>query len=339
MTTTFANPAPASRPPNWMRTCLRIAGVYNVLWGAWAILFPHHFWSILAMEQPNYPFLWQCIGMIVGVYGVGYWVAANDAYRHWPIVLVGMLGKIFGPIGFIDAWLLRDAVPLRFGLTLLTNDLVWWVPFALMLRGAYAHHESLRRAALLTTSPASSSPADATTTTLADALARATTTQGRSVLDITRAGPTLLVFLRHTGCTFCREALADIARQRATLESRGVSIVLVHQGRPDQGASTFERYGVADLPRASDPDRTLYRAMGLRRGNLTQLFGPRVWLRGVRAGLIDRHLVGRLVGDGFQMPGAFLVRDGRVLASFRHEDAADRPDYCEIATAGAPASR
>jgi small multidrug resistance pump len=37
--------------------------------------------------------------MIVGVYGVGYYIAAYDPYRHWPIVFVGFSGKFFGPIG------------------------------------------------------------------------------------------------------------------------------------------------------------------------------------------------------------------------------------------------
>ena len=41
-------------------------------------------------EFPRYPQIWQCVGMIVGVYGVGYLVAASDPLRHWPIVLVGM---------------------------------------------------------------------------------------------------------------------------------------------------------------------------------------------------------------------------------------------------------
>ena len=80
--------------------------------------------------------LWGCIGMIVGVYGVGYAVAARQPLHHWPIVLVGLLGKIFGPLGFLMA-LPRGDVPPRMGWTLLTNDLIWWVPFALILWAAW----------------------------------------------------------------------------------------------------------------------------------------------------------------------------------------------------------
>jgi hypothetical protein len=88
------------------------------------------------MARPNYPELWQCVGMIVGVYGVGYWVAARDPFRHWPITLVGLLGKIFGPIGFAQAlWV--GSFNIKFGSTILTNDLIWWIPFFLILRESY----------------------------------------------------------------------------------------------------------------------------------------------------------------------------------------------------------
>jgi hypothetical protein len=80
----------------------------------------------------NYVGIWQCVGMIVGVYGVGYWIAASDPKRHWPIVLVGLLGKIFGPIGFIQAYFAGE-FNAKFGLTILTNDLIWWIPFFMIL--------------------------------------------------------------------------------------------------------------------------------------------------------------------------------------------------------------
>jgi hypothetical protein len=57
------------------------------------------------------------------------------------------------------------------------------------------------------------------------------------------------------------------------------------------------------------------------------LFGPKVWWRGFQAGVLNRHGAGRLQGDGFQMPGVFLVFHGQILRSFRHQSAADRPDY------------
>ena len=70
--------------------------------------------------------------MIVGVYGVGYAIAATDPSRHWPIVLVGMPGKVLGPIGFVQA-ARSGELPWSFGWTILTNDLIWWPAFVAIL--------------------------------------------------------------------------------------------------------------------------------------------------------------------------------------------------------------
>lgn len=117
---------------NWMRIVLLIAGAYNLIWGALVILMPNLFFDLAEMPRPVYPMIWQCVGMIVGVYGVGYLAASSDALRHWPVVLVGFLGKVLGPIGF--AWYTMQGVfPLEFGLVIVFNDLIWWVPFGRML--------------------------------------------------------------------------------------------------------------------------------------------------------------------------------------------------------------
>lgn len=124
--------------PVWAKWWLRAAGVYNLLWGGIVIAFPNLLFDLCGIDRPNYPEIWQCVGMIVGVYGIGYLIAANDPRRHWPIVLVGLLGKVFGPIGFAKS-LAEGTFPAAFGLTILTNDLIWWVPFVLMLRDAAYH--------------------------------------------------------------------------------------------------------------------------------------------------------------------------------------------------------
>ncbi len=116
-----------------MQITLRIAAIYNLSWGALAVLFPIQSFELLGMTPPLYPQLWQCIGMIVGVYGIGYWFAALNPLVHWPIVLVGFLGKIFGPIGFAMA-IIKEELPLNFGIHIIFNDLIWWIPFFLILK-------------------------------------------------------------------------------------------------------------------------------------------------------------------------------------------------------------
>ncbi|MBL8231849.1 MAG: AhpC/TSA family protein [Bryobacterales bacterium] len=297
--------------PRWKKYTLSAAGVYNLLWGAFAVISPLSVFSWLGMPAPNYPELWQCIGMIVGVYGVGYLIAATDPNRHWPIVLVGLLGKVFGPIGFVQA-AMADRMPWTLGWTILTNDLIWWIPFALILKGAHDASLGHRRVAAPEIMRMS---------------LRAQSQNGMSLMEMSRRRPTMMVFLRHFGCTFCREALSDLAKSRAEIERSGVGLVLVHMGTEEQAQRFFRRYRMEDVARVSDPQQSLYRAFGLTRGTLANLFGPKVWWRGFQAGLLDKHGVGGLVGDGFQMPGAFLVYHGEVIRSYRHQSAADRPDY------------
>ena len=38
----------------WMSVVLVIAGIYNLLFGAWAVLFPESIFEVLDMEPPNY---------------------------------------------------------------------------------------------------------------------------------------------------------------------------------------------------------------------------------------------------------------------------------------------
>jgi len=123
---------------NWMNYFLWGAGIYNWIWGTAVILFPNQFFDFANMARPSYPMIWQCLGMVIGVYGIGYFIAGYAPRRHWPIVLVGFLGKIFGPIGF--AWyLIQGAFPAKFGLLIIFNDLIWWIPFYLILKAAWDH--------------------------------------------------------------------------------------------------------------------------------------------------------------------------------------------------------
>ena len=111
------------------------AALYNLLWGIVAILFPALFFGLIGMPEPNYPGLWQVVGMFVLVYAPAYWWVGRFPSRHRHLILIGLAGKVFGPIGF--AWsAVTGQLPLAFGLTILNNDLVWWPAFALFLRDA-----------------------------------------------------------------------------------------------------------------------------------------------------------------------------------------------------------
>ena len=123
-----------------MTLTLRLAAIYNILWGVWVVFCPDHFFTLVGMDPLNHPMVWQGMGMIIGLYGLGYWWAASDPIRHWPFVAVGFLGKIFGPLGFFMNYA-QGKVPFEFIYTLVTNDFIWWIPFFLILREAVRANE------------------------------------------------------------------------------------------------------------------------------------------------------------------------------------------------------
>lgn len=104
------------------------AAIYNALWGALVVIWPHALFDLLGIPRTNYPALFQSIGMIVGVYALGYWLIARDPARFGPLVYIGLLGKIFGPIGFLIA-ALRGELPWSFGWINVMNDLIWLPAF------------------------------------------------------------------------------------------------------------------------------------------------------------------------------------------------------------------
>lgn len=113
--------------------------------------------------------------------------------------------------------------------------------------------------------------------------------RGYTLLELSKIQPVLAVFLRHFGCTFCREALTDLMRVRPDLEARGVSLAIIHMTPEPEAEAFFAEYGLEDLDRFSDAECELYRAFELRRATFGEILAPAVWLRGIHASLFNGH--------------------------------------------------
>ena len=308
---------PPSVVPGWLRGALAASGVHGIGWGAAAIIAPAFVFRRADLPLPNYPQLWQCLGAFVTIFGIGALIASRDPVRHWPVVLMGLMAKIAVPVGCLVAWR-RGEFPTPALGALLVNDVIWWVPFTMLLWYAARDYA----AGDLPRSPLRLAPRDA--------MAHAVSDDGSTLLELSERKRQLVVFLRHGGCTFCKEALADLRTHRDAIEAAGVDIVLVHMGMPEDGETLVERAGLQGVAVISDPLRQLYQSFQLEQGSFGALFGPKVMLRGLSA-TWRGHILGPLEGDGLQMPGAFVVWRGAVLRSFRHATAADRPDYVALA--------
>lgn len=131
--------------PAWMRITLRLAAVYNAGYALVLALFPQQIFQWLHMP-PTPSVMVRCIGMLVGVYAIGYWVAASHPLRWWPLVLVGIVGKSLGPIGFLIC-VYTGELPWHAGWMNVTNDLIWLPPFIAIVIAAYQQQgwEKMRR--------------------------------------------------------------------------------------------------------------------------------------------------------------------------------------------------
>lgn len=153
------------------------------------------------------------------------------------------------------------------------------------------------------------------------------TKQGVSLHDLSMKHPIMLVFLRHFGCIFCKEALNDLSSKKQLLEKRGIKLVFVHMGSEEQGDEYFSQYGLDAFYTISDPECHVYSDFGLVKGSFGQLFGLTVMIRGIQANAKGNSFSLKQIGDGFQMPGIFFVNQGLIEDSYIHDKISDKPDY------------
>jgi hypothetical protein len=89
----------------------------------------------------------------------------------------------------------------------------------------------------------------------------------------------------------------------------------------------FATYGVSDLLRISDPGKGLYRQFGLEDATLRELAHPRVWGPWFRTAILNRHGVGSGGPNWRQLTGVFVIHRDVILASIRHRNSSERPNY------------
>jgi peroxiredoxin len=300
------------RAEPWMKSLLWAAGLGNFFLGVLVAVAPVAIDRALGIEGWTAIVLVRMIGLMTASAGIGLMLASSDTVKSWPMTLAAMMVNVTWVWG-----LAAERGLSHWGWTAGAFQLVLGAGLGAVLYYAYQANLEQRRSV--------------SAEVLKFAL-RSKTNVGVSLDELSRLSPVLLVFLRHAGCTFCREALADLAERRREIEGNGTRVVLVHMGSDEHGEKFFSHYGLEKAPRISDPRKNLYRAFGLPKGRIGDLIGPKVWWRGFQAGVLNRHGVGRLVGDGFQMPGVFLLFHGEIVRSYRHQSAADRPDYMQLVT-------
>lgn len=135
--------------------------------------------------------------------------------------------------------------------------------------------------------------------------------------------PTLLVFLRHFGCVFCRELVNDL--RRITKEMPDYPpIIFFHQEDVDTAHEFFRKLW-KEARSVADTEKIFYAAFGIEQANLRELAGPEVWMATLRA-ISKGNRIGKTTSDPRMMPGAFLMYGEEILWEYEFQHAGDHPD-------------
>src|SRR4030095_7139141 len=112
------------------------AGIYNIAWGLYSVYDPQWLFRFSGLPLLNYPAIFACLGMVVGLYGIIYSEVSRHPEQGGLLAAVGLIGKILGPIGLARViW--SGSWPKSTIVLCLTSDLIWWIPFALFLYDAW----------------------------------------------------------------------------------------------------------------------------------------------------------------------------------------------------------
>ena len=114
-----ASPAPPDSPSAerpllpWMKGLLRFAAGFNVCAGIHMAVLYHETYKLIGMPKPEIHFPIQLVGILVALFGFGYYLVARHPLRNRDLLLVGWWSKFLGSclgIGYI----LMGQLPLRF---------------------------------------------------------------------------------------------------------------------------------------------------------------------------------------------------------------------------------
>ena len=141
-------------------------------------------------------------------------------------------------------------------------------------------------------------------------------------------GRTLLVFLRHFGCLFCRELVKDV-RALSESDASFPRVLFFFRATATEGEKFFAQYW-PEARAVADERGYYYDAFAVSRGNLASvMINPRIWFRGIEA-LMKKNTVGIPRGDTLVLPGFFLVENGSIISTHRSRHSADHPDLVEF---------
>ncbi len=147
-----------------------------------------------------------------------------------------------------------------------------------------------------------------------------------------RDRPLAVAFLRHMGCTFCREHLSQLDQARDEIHAAGGDVVAILQNRGGEVRDFCDERGVG-LDCLGDPRRDGYEAVALKKGSWKEYLGPQIVMRQLQAAR-SGYKPGLPKGSVAQRPGTFVVgTDGLVVFAHYNRDSSDNPTIQAVVAA------
>jgi peroxiredoxin len=126
--------------------------------------------------------------------------------------------------------------------------------------------------------------------------------------------------------------VAQLRRNKKSIEKAGAQVVLVGMGTPSESAKFAAKFNVP-FPIVADPEKKLYRKFELKQMSTLGFFSPSVALKGVAA-IVGGDGIGMPQGDVRQLPGVFIINTaGQIVFSHFSGNPADHPDAKTILAA------
>ena len=306
------------RSSEWVDITLRFAGIVNVVWGLIFSLFTNPLFRWAQLPDPTFLFPWQLIGIGAIIVGIGYYIASFNVSKNALIVVIGFAIKVAGSIAIWKSVFTHE-LSLPLALYFSAKDLLWLVPFSLVLFHIFRKWQAPEKERINPVVP------------FAETLARFRTDQGYDLLSLSQQQPILLVFLPHEASPLFQEYVTHIHQQRETIVQKGTRLVLVRPNHSEQMLALLQKSGLGSDEYVNDSDYTMYNTFNLKRATLRQVFSPQSWKQGwISNGLAQTNL-NELIGDGFRMPGIFLIYQGELQKSYHYEHNTDHPNYALLA--------
>jgi peroxiredoxin len=119
--------------------------------------------------------------------------------------------------------------------------------------------------------------------------------------------PTLVSFLSHAACPFCRQHVIEVTKRQEEIARLGASVVLVAYDLPSLLAAKMMRGVHVPYPVLFDADREAYRGWGLgREGGFNVVYSATVYWRYLKLLLRGEPFLG-MAPDMTQLGGDFVL--------------------------------